>query len=211
MQSREVDICIVTFNRKESLVNIIKALEKQTNQNFNLIINDDGSKELIDPNLFPIISKYSWNKDIGFFKNQRINESVLACPSPYIICLDDDCIIQNDNFIQAHIDCLKTYEFSRGKVQFVDGSVANWFSGANMAFRRSVLEDYGLYFPEYNGSYGYDDIDLGHDLERRNISIHHNEDACVLMGMHKYLDGDRSDSVVGRNKAIFQKRWGYVP
>jgi len=121
METKDIDICITTYNRKERLKLILDSLSKQTNMSFNLIVNDDGSCELINPNDYPIITKYIWNKDSRYNRVARFNESILNCVSPLIIILDDDCVPIGDNFINGHIECLKSADFSKGTVIFPGG------------------------------------------------------------------------------------------
>lgn len=208
MQVKDCDICITTYNRNERLKLILDSLSSQTNQNFNLIINDDGSSKLIDPNDYPIITKYIWNKDCSYNRVERFNESILKCVSPKIIILDDDCVPENNNFIKAHLDCLDNGDFSKGTVTFPNGITADtWFSTANIAFNKSVVKEYGLFYPEYNGHYGYEDFDLGKEIAKDNYKVINNKLAGALTGSAVYLNGDRSDAVVGRNRSIYQKRW----
>jgi glycosyltransferase involved in cell wall biosynthesis len=207
MEIRDVDICITTYNRLDRLKHILKSLSHQTNMNFNLIVNDDGSRETLNPNDFPIVTRYLWAKDTGFNKVARCNESVLQCVSPKIIMIDDDCVPATDTFIAAHIECLDRADVSCGGVVFPDGNKATWFSGANIAFRKSVLKDYGIYFPGYNGHYGREDIDLGEQLNVDNAVVVYNDRARVLTGSDMYLNGDRSNAVVGRNSALFKQRF----
>jgi len=210
MEVKEVDICITTFNRNNRLKCILNSLSTQTNMNFNLIINDDGSDELINPNNYPIITKYNWNKNIGYNRVSRFNESILYCVSPKIIILDDDCIPCNEYFIDSHIKELEHVDFSKGQVLFPDGCKAEWFSTANIAFNKNMVKKYGLFFPEYNGHYGYEDLDLGEEIKMNHLRVHDNKNASVFTGNEMYLNGDRSDAIVDRNRSLFKKRWNYV-
>ena len=208
MEPKDVDICITTFNRNDRLKNTIEILSKQKNQNFNLIINDDGSKGIIDPNDYPIITKYIWNKDDKYNRVLRFNESILMCVSPHIIILDDDCVPENEEFIDRHIEALKIFHFSKGAVRFPSGMLADsWFSTANLGFRRDVVKKYGLFFPEYNGYYGYEDMDLDKEIKMGRLSVANNGRALVNTGDDKYANGDRSDHITGRNREIFNRRW----
>lgn len=208
MEVKNVDICITTYNRNERLKATLEMLSKQTNMYFNLIINDDGSRKLINPNEFPIITKYIWNADNKYNRVARFNESILHCVSPYIILLDDDCIPANNIFVNAHIDALRDTDFSKGLVTFPNGGDASgWFSTANLGFHKKLIHDYGLFYPDYNGYYGYEDLDLGEEIKSRGLRVLNNNRAQVITGSDMYLNGDRSDTVVGRNRALFERRW----
>jgi glycosyltransferase involved in cell wall biosynthesis len=208
MEIKDIDICITTYNRTERLKLILDSLSNQTNMSFNLIINDDGSRELINPNNYPIITKYIWNKDYRYNRVARFNESILTCISPLIIILDDDCVPIGNTFINGHIDCLKTADFSKGTIKFPGGKEASsWFSTANLGFHRNLIKEYGLFYPEYNGYYGYEDMDLGEEIKAKKLKVIDNRNAQVMTGSEMYLNGDRSDTVIGRNRSIFEKRW----
>jgi glycosyltransferase involved in cell wall biosynthesis len=208
MEIKDCDICITTFNRNERLQETLSSLSQQTIQNFNLIVNDDGSSKLIDPNEYPIITKYIWNKDHKYNRVARFNESIKMCVSPKIIILDDDCVPCNSNFIKAHLDCLNESDFSKGTVIFPSGETADsWFSTSNLAFNKNIINDYGLFYPEYNGYYGYEDLDLGKEIIKNNYRVTNNVEAAANTGDEMYLNGDRSDAVVGRNRVIYQNRW----
>ena len=127
-------------------------LSKQTIMDFNLIINDDGGKTLINPNQYEVISKYIWNKDNGYHRVSRFNESLSMCVSPYVILMDDDCIPHSVNFIESYLNDFKNADVIRGIVQFPDGARANsWFSTANAGIKKSVYDDIGMFDVNFDG------------------------------------------------------------
>jgi GT2 family glycosyltransferase len=207
MWERAVDICITTYNRNDRLLELIEMLSIQTVQSFNLIINDDGSKELINPNLYPSITKYIWNIDNGYHRVARFNESFECCVSPYVILLDDDSVPDNKYFIEEHINALHTHEFSQGSVCFGDGKFATgWFSTANIAFRRSTVKRIGLFDMNFDGHYGEEDVDFGIKLKNLNLVVYYNQKAQVNHGDRMYLNGNRSETVVGHNSLIMKRK-----
>ena len=132
MKVKKVDIIITTYNRKDRLIQTLGILSNQTCMDFNLIINDDGSKETIDPSKYSVITKYIWNEDIAYHRVGRFNESAKLCVSPYIILLDDDCIPNDVSFVESYITMLDKVDVCRGILQFPDGGRASgWFSTAN--------------------------------------------------------------------------------
>tara|TARA_R110002153_G_scaffold80401_3_gene204453 strand:- start:1964 stop:2608 length:645 start_codon:yes stop_codon:yes gene_type:complete len=213
MRVKSLDICITTYNRNDRLKTTLDILSKQTNMDFNLIINDDGSKSLIDINSYPIITKYIWNKDDGYHRVGRFNESVSLCVSPNIIIMDDDCIPKGVNFIQSHMDVLEKNHICRGVVRFPDGSRANsWFSTANLGIKKEVIDDIGLFDKKFDGHYGHEDQDLGNRLKETKYTIAHGNDGTIANHGHEiYANGDRSDKVIGHNTRYFMEKWGYDP
>ncbi len=213
MKAKDVDICITTFNRNDRLKQTLDMLSKQTNMNFNLIINDDGGNTLINPNEYPIITKYIWNENDAYHRVGRFNESVFMCMSPNIIIMDDDCIPNGVNFIQSHLDTLKSNDICRGVVRFPDGSRAGaWFSTANLGIRKSVIDDIGLFDSKFDGHYGHEDQDLGNRLKETNYTIAHGSDDTITNhGVEIYANGDRSERIIGHNTKYFIEKWGYDP
>lgn len=214
MDKKDVDIVIISYNRKDLLTSILKKLETQTNKNFNLIISDDGTRpeEMINPNNFPIITKYLWNKDVGYCRVARINDGIKSVVSDNAIFLDDDCVPKTDNFVAAHLENLKNYKISRGVIRFPDGGDAGcWFSTANVGIRKEVLDATGIFDPNYNMWYGYEDHDYGNELKKRgfNVSAPWNEETTTMHLGNYYADGDRSDAIMWHNREHFIKKWNY--
>jgi glycosyltransferase involved in cell wall biosynthesis len=218
MKVKDVDIIIVTYNRSEFLAQTLNKLQYQTITNFNLIVTDDGSKtnHLIDPNKFPIISKYLWAKDEGFTKVDRLNEAMSMCSSPYTIILDDDCVPQSQGFIQTHLQSLEKFPISRGIIQFPSDNYADanaWFSCANIGFQTKILKEIGYYDQRYNGHYGHEDQDMGLTLRKfgyTRSAPQHIGTLTYHLGKN-YADNDRSWNVIGHNTDLFIQKWGFDP
>lgn len=218
MKCKDADIIIVTYNRSEFLQQTLDRLRYQSITNFNLIVTDDGSKSnhLIDPNRFDIITKYMWAKDEGYTKVARLNEAMKMCVSPYTIILDDDCVPQSQNFILTHLDSLRNFPISRGIIQFPSDNFADanaWFSCANIAFKRDVLEKIGYYDERYNGHYGHEDQDIGLTLRKHGYTRsapQHMGTLTYHLGKN-YADNDRSLNIIGHNTDLFVSKWGFDP
>jgi hypothetical protein len=180
---------------------------------FNLIINDDGNKSILNPNDYPIITKYIWNKDDGYHRVGRFNESVSLCVSPFVVIMDDDCIPNSTNFVQSYISLLSQHQVVKGLVRFPDGSLAtSWFSTANLGLRLDLIKNIGLFDQCYDGYYGFEDHDLGNEYNKLGILVTQgDEGTSVNHGSEIYLDGDRSEMVLGHNRKEFVRKWGYDP
>jgi len=213
MKEKSIDIVITTYNRPDRLTQILTNLSQQTNMDFNLIINDDGGNDRVNPTDFPIITKYIWNEDDGYHRVGRFNESVSICVSPYIILLDDDCIPHFREFVQAHLNELQDFDACRGIVQFPDGARANsWFSTANLGIRKSVIDKIGLFDPKFDGHYGHEDQDLGNRIKENKYAVTMDVELTRTdHGLEIYADGDRSDAIIGHNTRYFIEKWGYDP
>ena len=104
-----ISILVATYNWPQALKLCLESLATQTDQNFEIIIADDGSadstKQTIDTfNLSHSISiTHLWQEDQGFRKTKILNQAIDAAKGDYLIFLDGDCIVQPD-FLARHRD-----------------------------------------------------------------------------------------------------------
>lgn len=159
-----VTIIVPTFNREASIVDCIESLLAQTYTNFEIIICDDNSDD-------------STVANISLFGDKRIrlirrkvnggpalarNEAILAAGGDIIFFTDDDVIVPKNwissGLIAFNDDAVLGVE---GKITYVsddyvprysDRVVQNLTGGlymtANIAYRKKVLIDVGLFDPE---------------------------------------------------------------
>ena len=97
-----VSVVITTYNRSEALIAVLKALSRQTDRNFEVIVADDGSKQDHCDKLFEehvtrdLGVVHVWHPDIGFTASRIRNRGVAAAQSEYIVLLDGDCVPERD-------------------------------------------------------------------------------------------------------------------
>ncbi|MEZ4853424.1 glycosyltransferase family 2 protein [Flavobacterium sp.] len=104
----KVSIIITTYNQEEWLKKVLTGYSVQTEQDFEIVIADDGStdatKKIIESfqNLFknPII--HVWQPDEGFQKCKILNKAILRTNANYLLFTDGDCIPRND-FVAQHL------------------------------------------------------------------------------------------------------------
>jgi cellulose synthase/poly-beta-1,6-N-acetylglucosamine synthase-like glycosyltransferase len=105
----QVSLIISYYKNLNSLKLILKALENQSNINFEVIISeDDNNKETIDfienkssSYRFPILH-VNQDKDLGFRKNMTLNKSIKKSRTDFLIFIDGDCI-PHKHFIKSYI------------------------------------------------------------------------------------------------------------
>jgi len=103
----KIGVIITTYNSPLWLEKVFWGYEHQTDQNFELIIADDGSgeetKRLIESFQKREILKIShvWHADDGFRKTQILNKAIQSNDCDYLIFTDGDCIPRKD-FIETH-------------------------------------------------------------------------------------------------------------
>lgn len=104
----KVSVIISTYNSEEWLEKVLFGYSVQTENDFELIIADDGStdktKALIEQfkTNYKIPLVHVWQEDNGFQKTEILNKAVIASSSDYLIFSDGDCVPRKD-FIAAHV------------------------------------------------------------------------------------------------------------
>jgi glycosyltransferase involved in cell wall biosynthesis len=102
-----ISILLATYNWPQALKLCLESLATQTDQNFEIIIADDGSnestKKVIDSlkESHPAAIKHLWQEDQGFRKTKILNQAINAAHGDYLVFLDGDCIVQPD-FMARH-------------------------------------------------------------------------------------------------------------
>jgi glycosyltransferase involved in cell wall biosynthesis len=102
-----ISVLLATYNWPEALSLCLQALKQQTDNDFEIVICDDGSKEdtkhLIEKfqSDYPVKINHLWQEDIGFRKTLILNKGINAAKGDYLVFLDGDCIPQKD-FIAQH-------------------------------------------------------------------------------------------------------------
>ncbi|HBK82935.1 MAG TPA: glycosyl transferase family 2 [Flavobacterium sp.] len=104
----QLSIIITTYNSEEWLSKVLMGYCKQTDNDFEIIIADDGSDyktaEIITTYQsefkYPII--HVWQEDNGFQKSKILNKAILKTNSDYLLFTDGDCIPRED-FVSQHL------------------------------------------------------------------------------------------------------------
>lgn len=105
----KASVIMSTYNAEAWLEKVIWGFSVQTENDFEIIIADDGSgpktKELLDrlraEISMPLI--HVWQEDNGFQKSQILNKAIMASNSDYLIFTDGDCIPRKD-FVATHFN-----------------------------------------------------------------------------------------------------------
>lgn len=102
-----ISVIATTYNREDALGAVLRSLAIQTDQNFEVMIADDGSRPATAQTveswktLAPFKLRHVWHEDRGFRAAEIRNRAILASDGAYCIFLDGDCIPRPD-FIAAH-------------------------------------------------------------------------------------------------------------
>ncbi|MBI3364074.1 MAG: glycosyltransferase [Ignavibacteriae bacterium] len=102
-----LSLVIAVYNEVRYLEFIVEALKRQTFQDFEIVIADDGSgpdiRKLLDRTRievsFPI--QHQWQEDVGFRKNVMLNKAINVAQSDYLVFIDGDCM-PHHQFLSDH-------------------------------------------------------------------------------------------------------------
>jgi glycosyltransferase involved in cell wall biosynthesis len=102
-----VSVIVSTYNREDALDMALRALSRQSDRNFEIIVADDGSgpatarivREWAAKTALPI--KHVWHEDRGFRLSDIRNRGIRASVGAYVVFLDGDCLARR-HFVAAH-------------------------------------------------------------------------------------------------------------
>ena len=102
-----ISLIVTTYEWPQALLRVLECLERQRDDNFEVIVADDGS----GPATAEAIRQFqqgsrmairlSWQPHQGFRAAESRNRAVLASRGDYLIFLDGDCLARAD-FLAAH-------------------------------------------------------------------------------------------------------------
>lgn len=102
-----ISVIVTTYNREDALDAVLRSLARQTEQDFEVVVADDGSS----PATAKVIDGWKekvgrrvdrvWHEDRGFRAAEIRNRAILASRGVYCIFLDGDCIVRPD-FVATH-------------------------------------------------------------------------------------------------------------
>lgn len=102
-----ISVIVSTYNWEKALDAALRALSRQTDRHFEIVVADDGSGPATADVVCEWASKTSvsirhvWQEDRGFRKSEILNRSIHESCGSYVVFLDGDCIARRD-FVAAH-------------------------------------------------------------------------------------------------------------
>ncbi len=110
---------VLTYNRPDTLLQVLRGLVSQCGAQHEVIIADDGSSQAsLDVlqkalPLFQCPVIHVWHPDTGFTASRARNLAASASAADYFVFLDGDCI-PNPRFVEAHLDLSEPGFFVNG-------------------------------------------------------------------------------------------------
>lgn len=102
----KVSLIISVYTNTKALATVLTALEFQRYQDFEVVISEDGASTA----MAAFVASWNWKQpylhvtqpDVGWRKNQALNNAIRACSGDYLIFIDGDCVLHHD-FIRQHV------------------------------------------------------------------------------------------------------------
>jgi glycosyltransferase involved in cell wall biosynthesis len=99
-------LIVNVYNQAKQLDVLLESASKQTNQDFEIIVADDGSADETET----IVNKWAakldirrvWHEDRGFYRTIILNSAAKMATSDYLIFVDGDMILHH-RFIEMHL------------------------------------------------------------------------------------------------------------
>jgi glycosyltransferase involved in cell wall biosynthesis len=104
----QLSVIITTYNSEEWLAKVLEGYCNQTENNFEVVIADDGSTEKTKLIINTFREKFQypiqhiWQEDNGFQKCKILNKAILKTKFDYLLFTDGDCIPRKD-FVAQHL------------------------------------------------------------------------------------------------------------
>ncbi len=102
-----ISVVLTTYNRSDALAVVLRALQRQTDTDFEVVIADDGSQPAHRTRIREVAQGCSfalahvWHPDVGFTVARARNLGVAQSRGSYLVLLDGDCVPDLD-FIAQH-------------------------------------------------------------------------------------------------------------
>jgi cellulose synthase/poly-beta-1,6-N-acetylglucosamine synthase-like glycosyltransferase len=111
-------LIISVYNNVQDLRIVLDALNFQTYKDYEIVVSEDGQSA----SMREFMSKY-WHRnkivhltqpDIGWRKNQALNNAIRQCSGDYLVFIDGDCVLHH-RFIEMHVRYAEPKRILAGK------------------------------------------------------------------------------------------------
>ena len=102
----KASVIISIYKNVKALETILRSLQQQTEQDFELILSEDGEDadmaEFIRQYPFPWSTQHLTQTDEGWRKNRALNRAIQAAKCDWLIFIDGDCVL-HPRFVEMHV------------------------------------------------------------------------------------------------------------
>lgn len=111
-------VIISIYKNVRALEAVLNSLKRQTEQDFELILSEDGEDEamraFVADYSFPWSMQHLTQEDKGWRKERALNRAVAAAHCDWLIFVDGDCVL-HPRFVETHIHYAKPGTILAGK------------------------------------------------------------------------------------------------
>lgn len=142
-----IAVIITTYNRPDALMAVLEGLLQQTDQNFALIIADDGSGSEVKQVVVDYQARFDqrlthvWQEDNGFRATMIRNKAVATSTADYLIFIDADCV-PNQHLIARHRNLAEAGFFVAGNRILLNENFTDYVLKENIALANWRLIDW---------------------------------------------------------------------
>ena len=102
----KASLIISVYKNVEALAAIFRSLELQTEQDFEVLISEDGQDQKMAEFICSYPFRWQWQhltqEDNGWQKEKALNKAVMAAKSNWLVFIDGDCVL-HPRFMEYHI------------------------------------------------------------------------------------------------------------
>jgi glycosyltransferase involved in cell wall biosynthesis len=146
-------VVIAVYNHADFLEKVFHSLRNQTEQNFEIIVADDGSGDEIPAMISRYDGTFRWpirhvrHDDNGFRKTVIVNRAVTEAKAGYCIFIDGDCILHH-RFVEFHLRRGKPGTVLSGRRVMMNRELSDQVTLEDIASRR--IENWGYWWGKCN-------------------------------------------------------------
>jgi glycosyltransferase involved in cell wall biosynthesis len=124
-----ISVIVTTYNREDALGAVLRSLSRQTEERFEIVVADDGSRPATARVVETWMSRmhvplrHVWQEDRGFRAAEARNRAIRASAGSYCIFLDGDCIAR-PGFVAAHRGLAEPGYFVTGNRILLSGALS---------------------------------------------------------------------------------------
>lgn len=143
MYKPKASVIISIYNKFDFFERVLAGFEKQSIQDFEVILADDGSHEQTVEAIrryqqqASITLRHLWHEDKGFRKTRIMNKAVVAAAADYLIFVDGDCI-PHPRFVEEHLAHASPGVVACGRRANLSQKLSDWLTAEKI--RGGALE-----------------------------------------------------------------------
>lgn len=124
----KASLIISVYNNIPFLNAVLRSVNEQTWNDFEIIISEDGEhkemREFLDHFSFDHSWQHLHQDDLGWRKNKALNTAILAANSEYLVFIDGDCVL-HPRFMEMHLRMAKEGYILGGKRLKLNENLSN--------------------------------------------------------------------------------------